>query len=425
MGTAEIKLRREKTSARYLSNQNDPRPISNVAIIGGGLAGLSAAYHLLAENSNIEITIYDKANVGEGGASSVAGGLLHPFSPRGKLIHFGLSALDHSNHLIHEAAKHQPQCILRHQIYRVALNTKNVAHLQDTAQQYSTLAAWMSKEEMDSRFGIDSLGGLELRNGCKVINVPSYLKGLWEVCDAKGSIQWELVQLPTHEQQRIEKDSINEFGDIYSFNKHLAQHDAVILSAGAGILHDQLISSKDCELPVHLVRGQSVEMTLPKPEDPCNDAISNNEALLCGKYISPLPSDSSSRRFVIGATHEFKDEALSKTEVIEELKSRSYPFAKNLWDDGKVDRLTTGVRMQSNRGSFGRMPIIGRYDNANKSGISHKNAWFFTGLSSRGLIHHGIFGKWLASAVLHDNEEELRSQFAEFDWWQKKSKRQS
>lgn len=53
-----------------------------MAIVGGGLAGLSTAFHLLDIAGNnrikfprgIEITVFDKALVGEGGASSVAGG---------------------------------------------------------------------------------------------------------------------------------------------------------------------------------------------------------------------------------------------------------------------------------------------------------------------------------------------------------------
>jgi ribulose 1,5-bisphosphate synthetase/thiazole synthase len=45
----------------------------DVAIVGGGLAGLGLAHHLL-EMEGVNITIYDKAEVGQGGASSVAGG---------------------------------------------------------------------------------------------------------------------------------------------------------------------------------------------------------------------------------------------------------------------------------------------------------------------------------------------------------------
>ena len=45
-----------------------------VAIIGGGLAGLSTAFHLLQKVPDAHITIFDKTEVGLGGASSVAGG---------------------------------------------------------------------------------------------------------------------------------------------------------------------------------------------------------------------------------------------------------------------------------------------------------------------------------------------------------------
>jgi hypothetical protein len=52
-----------------------------IAIVGGGLAGLSVAFHLLtqtkerqAHSHQFEITIIDKAPPGQGGASAVAGG---------------------------------------------------------------------------------------------------------------------------------------------------------------------------------------------------------------------------------------------------------------------------------------------------------------------------------------------------------------
>ena len=156
---------------------------------------------------------------------------------------------------------------------------------------------------------------------------------------------------------------------------------------------------------------------MPKSEE------SSNDAFLCGKYVTPLPNTALDQdRFVIGATHEYKDDALSLKETIEELKSRSYSLAPKIWDHGKVDRLTTGVRLQSERGNLGRMPIIGQYNNTSNTAINHQNLWLFTGLSSRGLIYHGVFGKWLAAAVLKGDEETVRTQFPEFDWWRKKLK---
>jgi NADPH-dependent 2,4-dienoyl-CoA reductase/sulfur reductase-like enzyme len=59
------------------STEDYSKQPNNVAIIGGGLAGLSVAYHLLdlrQQGNPLHITIYDKSNVGQGGASAVAGG---------------------------------------------------------------------------------------------------------------------------------------------------------------------------------------------------------------------------------------------------------------------------------------------------------------------------------------------------------------
>jgi glycine/D-amino acid oxidase-like deaminating enzyme len=158
----------------------------------------------------------------------------------------------------------------------------------------------------------------------------------------------------------------------------------------------------------------------------------NNDAVLCGKYISPLPpltrdnnpQVNTWQRYVIGATHEFKSTPLNSTEVTEELRSRTYQLAPHLWDKGEVDKITNGVRMQSHRGANGRMPIIGQYNSdATESELNHEHMWLFTGLSSRGLIYHGLFGKWLANAVLHDNEALLHNDFESFDWWRHKKEK--
>jgi glycine/D-amino acid oxidase-like deaminating enzyme len=48
----------------------------NVAIVGGGLAGLSTAYHLLRKTQphSLDLSIFDTHPVGTGGASAIAGG---------------------------------------------------------------------------------------------------------------------------------------------------------------------------------------------------------------------------------------------------------------------------------------------------------------------------------------------------------------
>ena len=524
---AAITIRNLATTKKseVIESNNVKRIISStkkVAIIGGGLAGLSTAYHLLdintaASNNNkgaggggVHITIYDTANVGEGGASAVAGGLLHPFSPRGKLIHFGIDALTQANVLIQAASKYEPNCIIRKQLYRLlassfdddSTNSYNI--LQVTANEYPNLATWLTREDVNTLLPTTSaaatttattsvVGGIKMSNGCQVIHVPTYLKGLLHACEhiaetnydndsssksssssSSSSITWKLVYdestTTTTAKTASNDNKLLSWHDMDNMNQHLSQYDIVILSAGAGLfINNRLLpdtgnSSDDDDeeeeeeeddivrcLPVQLVRGQSIEMKLPTSNTITGSSSTNNlldEALLCGKYVSPLPPSSTdttttastttnsntSRRYVIGATHEYQSIPLSTNEVQEELKSRTYQMAKQLWECGTIDKITCGVRVQSTRGKYGRMPIVGRINttttttttNASSTsstitaGISHHNTWIFTGLSSRGLIYHGLFGSWLANAILHNDESKIREKFPEFDWWRVK-----
>ena len=55
------------------------------AVIGGGFAGVATVWHLLAHASTpLRVHLFDGAGIA-GGASGAAAGLLHPFSPKGKV----------------------------------------------------------------------------------------------------------------------------------------------------------------------------------------------------------------------------------------------------------------------------------------------------------------------------------------------------
>ena len=112
---------------------------------------------------------------------------------------------------------------------------------------------------------------------------------------------------------------------------------------------------------------------------------------------------------LIGATHEFSDVPLDPDQVAAELRRRTSPFASDIWENGTIDRLTCGYRVQSNRGRHGRLPIVGKVDES-----FHGNAWIYTGLSSRGLLYHGIFGEILASKILQTESE---YNVVDLDWW--------
>jgi ribulose 1,5-bisphosphate synthetase/thiazole synthase len=68
-------VRSMSTSTTTRSSRNS---IQRVGIIGGGLAGLSVAHHLIEKShqtTNLDVTIFDRCvGPGLGGASAVAGG---------------------------------------------------------------------------------------------------------------------------------------------------------------------------------------------------------------------------------------------------------------------------------------------------------------------------------------------------------------
>lgn len=316
--------------------------------------------------------------------------LLHPFSPRGKLVYLGLEGLQSTNTLIKAALKHEPSLLLRPHLYRAAQTPTHIENLKLTSEKFPEFATWLSAEELKSQVGEgDWLGGIKLENGCQVIHVPTYLKGLWKECQelSKQTVEW----VP----RSISKSD---------WDGCLDQFDAVVLAAGSGLWTAEN-SALGNEFPVELVRGQSVEMRIdPSLSHP-------NEAVLCGKYIVPRPGED---KMLIGATHEYKEMPWDKEEVTTDLRNRSEGLAPVVWDKGMVEGVTCGIRVQSRRGPKGRMPIVGLWKDGK---ASHPNVWLFTGLSSRGLIYHGLFGDILSDAILKGDDQALLTSYPETAWW--------
>ena len=490
--------------------QQDDRPATkstnqNICIIGGGLAGLATAYHLLDKTSgdhslpSINLTILDTQSCpGVGGASSVAGGLLHPLSPKGKVAYRGLDGLAAANTLIAAAiVAHNAETdttttdavddgvVLREQLYRIATTPKQQQQFQHTAMELPQYATWIEPPRNPSQSNLTTssspiltdwehdyfrqtnnstniLGMLKLAQGCKVIHMRNYLQGLWSACQTlggTGTTAW------LHDTATDTTETGQE---------HFAQYDCIVYAAGSGLFQAVTSSSeatkssaaaaaaavpsllKTQDFPITLVRGQSLELTL--------NTTTTTEAMLCGKYVAPLTRDGS--RVVLGATHEFHDPPWTPDAVAQELQTRSSTFASHLWPDSPnikkedrhndhnrtrttatIDKVTTGYRVQSHRGPYGRLPIIGKLnpppsafgtnENENENDpdarenhatartttprsssaavvpdppppYQHPNSWIFTGLSGRGILYHGLYGELLATMILAQDEDDTR-----------------
>ncbi|GAX20490.1 hypothetical protein FisN_24Hu260 [Fistulifera solaris] len=347
-----------------------------ITVIGGGMAGLAVTYHLLSQGRPPHsIQVFDKAPVGQGGASAVAGGLLHPLSPRGKLVYKGLEGLYETNLLLQTTAS----AVVKDRLVRVATTESQARMLQTTAQTIPHICEWIAADEMQ-RICPSEYGGLMLQNGCKVVDVPAYLKGLWNACEQLAQETNCQLTWTVTEHAAIDED------------------DIIVYTAGSGLFQSNLLSAST--FPMQLVHGQSLVLRNNNFQD----------ALLCGKYISPLNDHS---RLLVGSTHEFRDDLLSPEQVIQELKERTSAVAPHLWEDPVVEKITKGTRVQSERGTHGRLPIVGKLPGT-------KQHWVLTGLSSRGLLYHALYGKMLAKAILQGSEDCLNELDDGILWWKKK-----
>jgi len=344
--------------------------------------------------------------------------------------------------------------VLRDELYRLAANEKQAAQLQQTAALLPDLAEWCSPDEAAAQLGLRGnvaqsgssssssssngiWGALRLHNGCQVIHVPSYLRGLWRACEREATlsenstVEWCCTTTTSTSATEIGNES-----HLSTVLRNMDGGDAldcVVYCAGAGMFErnskdgatvltmplsmqqqqqstSAAPSSSAAAFPVQLVRGQSLELRVTNNSHPSTTTTTTppQHALLCGKYVSPLPDP---ERVLVGATHEFRPEALSRAQVIAELQERTSFFAPpSLWEDAAttVDRVTSGVRVQSQRGWAGRRPIVGRLS---------EREWIFTGLSSRGLLYHGLYGDILTDAILQDSEASLLDRCDDLLWW--------
>lgn len=351
--------------------------------------------------------------------------------------------------------------VLRDELYRIAAAPADatsdqqatvVQQLKQTAAALPEICEWLDADEITMRArGVSDdagaaaapsllMGGLRLHSGCCVLHVPSYLSGLWKACQDQAaksngscSVDWRIITT-------TDDDNESE-GSLAQQQQHDEQFDVTIYCGGAGMfatahgadgttttlqgLSDVLLHQhQQTAFPVQLVRGQSIELRVPVMVD--NQQPQN--AVLCGKYISPLPqsqqhdgdTDGTTAVVLVGATHEFQAEPLSRDQVVAELRERTRAISSFDWDDTDavvVERVTSGYRVQSARGKYGRRPIIGRLSSDGDN--NNNNAWIFSGLSSRGLLYHGLYGEMLADAILRDDDGVLLERCPDLLWWKK------
>lgn len=259
-------------------------------------------------------------------------------------------------------------------MYRIATTDQNVVDLKQTAKLVPHLCEWI--DAPIEGCGPAVLGGVRLQ--CRVLHVPTYLKGLLMACQAMGTVEWnQNTPIP---------------------NDHC--HDVVVLAAGAGLWKDDLLHCDTRTYPVELVRGQAMDVTFQHPPS------LQQHAILAGKYMTPLPDPTMVH---VGATQEYGTSVMTPEQVQEELTQRTSFLS--LWDSRPtVHRILSGIRVQTQRGHDGRLPILDKRPN---------QTYVFTGLSSRGLLYHGIYGDILTDDIL--GRRDIFQDYTHLNWWRPKS----
>lgn len=376
-----------------------PMQPTRIAVVGGGLAGLSTAAHLLAEAETPLQTlhIYDAAKPGEGGASSVAAGLLHPFTPKGREIWRGLEGYDAAVELIARVEDVAGPCSRPSGLLRLATSDEQAADLEAIASEPRAAAAmaqsWLTHGAACAHAGTHVGGcGASHAPAALCVDVPTYVQGLWRLCESlflsggggvgggEDGIDWR-------------HDEVTSLRPLLT-----SRYDAVIVAVGARATSLHGLE----ELPLRGCRGQNLLLS---------NKGQLKSPLISGKYVVPIDGGS---RLLAGATFEYDEtndalhrpaDAPHAEAALGEPLQRLHPAiaAEDLLG------VQAGVRCLPPRSHHGYVPIAGRLGGGGggSDAADVAECWLLGGLGSRGLIHHALMGRQLARAVLRRDASHL------------------
>ncbi|KAG5181513.1 hypothetical protein JKP88DRAFT_321281 [Tribonema minus] len=368
-------------------------------------ACLATAYNLVSFGACV--TVYDDHEAGDGGASAVAAGMLHPLTPRGKLIWGGkeglAAAMDHieaATRALHSAAllPRDQTLITAQRIVRPIMDARAHDMYAKAAAANPQWLRWLTTEELcDAAPGTspDALAGVEIA-GAIAIDSRLYLRGLWEACrqggrrsatgastsiststDAQTGASSEAGgrASPSGErhgtsQSQVEVDTAKRRSESSEGSR---SHGAGAASAVAGLRNGGKGGGARW---VHERLTQAAVGALVEGENAGFDAV-----VLAVGFDARVPPPRAAAAAVAERT------ALMQ-KVIE-----FYPAAAN----GDVLSVTAGVRVIRDRSKWGRIPLAGRVP-------GERRQWALAALGARGLIHHALIARSVAAAAICDDD---------------------
>lgn len=429
MGHRPIHLARSSLSLQPLgsirASSSSPVP-KRYAIVGAGFAGVAVTWHLLYKASQegrkgFHVDLFDAYGIAAG-ASGAAAGLLHPYTPRGKVLWNGIEAFEDALRLVgaSELARHsnEPPFVWRNGLLRLAKNPKMAKILVQNAQNdsealhltKSRLLSSTSREFSDLVPGLseDFLGsvpkqniqGLYIGKGL-VLDPTRYLQALWRSCCALGE---KYGNTAAFHQRMV--TSLSEL------ERDFGGYDAIIVTIGAAL---ESITETSGVVKLDLCQGYSLELESTKY------TYASRSPSLLG---SPYAAFHGECKAIVGATQNFgssiqeatrclgptcnitTEKASTMPEVtsaIEELMTGIVPVWPKL-RDWELVQVKSGVRALPTRTPQGSIPYAGKLAKVPENSAVH---WFVSGLGARGLVYHAWLGRLVASAVMNDDDSIL------------------
>lgn len=389
--------------------------ILSVGIVGGGFAGLGTAFQIcqLAE----EIHIYDPFPAGAAKASSAAGGLLHPFAPRGNFIWKGREGFQAATEVMDKLRNAQlfeeddgfVRYGTQHPILRPLFAEDDNKSWLKTCKNYPNLAEELPRSQYMSAIGMqephmsaNNIVGCVALIESATVHSPRYLQSLWKYVQLHCSnAQWHT--------------SLCAPGDIH---EKLAHHDVVIIAGGYASTAFFPIEPK-----VKFVRGRNLHYQINQPHLKVASSMRSLSPVLSGEYIVPRygpAQDGAAMSFelIAGATHEHiaaPDKASLLNSLVQShddidasvdaamplLEDRLVKLYPHLQGTYQAYRVSSGTRLVTERTNLGRLPIVGKLSD---------RVWVLTGLGSRGLVYHALMAQYLTHAIINNDESLIPQQ---------------